>query len=107
MSDCPKCGEDLSWLSGSPAHPDNLYCEKCDYKAWDRDMTEINKKLQELSDPLLEFTRSEVEAMLKKQRELSASVFSMGVGAPLEMSNDNIIYKIILNSKLNIDKEGE
>ena len=33
---CPKCGAGLSWLSGASAHPDNLYCESCDYKAWEK-----------------------------------------------------------------------
>ena len=45
---CPKCGEILRWLSGSPAHPDNLYCENCDYRAWEeRQPTKTEQKLSQ------------------------------------------------------------
>ena len=35
MNECPNCGENLSCLGGESAHPDNWYCESCDYKAWE------------------------------------------------------------------------
>lgn len=87
MSDdltCPKCGKHLSWLSGSPAHINNLYCEHCGYRAWDREAQPLannsisrdyhDKKMFECFDTFDELERKHKAQLVELKSDLLMNI---------------------------------